>query len=55
MVYLYASWKELEPAEGVFAFDAWEGRAWSAPEARGKHVVFRVFVDCPSRPSGLPD
>ena len=55
MVYSYASWKELEPEEGRFAFDRWDAKAWSRPEANGKHVVFRVFVDYPRRPSGLPD
>ena len=55
MVYHYASWKELEPTEGNFDFDGWERRAWAKPAARGKHVVFRVYVDYPGRPSGLPD
>jgi hypothetical protein len=40
MVFLYLSWKELEPEEGRYAFDRWERLAWSAPEAVGKHVVF---------------
>ena len=55
MVFTYAPWKDLEPEEGRFAFDRWEVTAWSVPEARGKHVVLRVFVDYPSKPSGLPD
>ncbi len=55
MVFQYASWKDLEPVEGQFAFEAWERRAWSVPEARGKHVVFRIYVDYPGKPSGLPD
>lgn len=55
MVFLYLPWKELEPEEGRYAFDRWERLAWSAPEAVGKHVVFRVYVDYPSKPSGLPD
>ena len=55
MVFLYAPWKELEPEEGHFAFDKWERTAWSVPEARGKHVVLRIHIDYPSKPSGLPD
>ena len=55
MVYHYVSWRELEPVRGVYAFDAWERRAWDVPAGRGKHVVFRVYVDYPGKPSGLPD
>ena len=55
MVYLDASWKDLEPTEGQYAFDAWEKKGWSAPLARGKHIVFRPYIDYPSRPSGMPD
>lgn len=55
MVFLYASWKDLEPEEGRFAFDRWEERAWTAPAAAGKHVVFRVSIDYPRKPTGLPD
>ena len=55
MVYQYVSWKELEPTEGRYDFDAWERRAWFVPEGRGKHVVFRPYVDYPGKPSGLPD
>lgn len=54
MAFLYAPWTELEPREGEYAFEAWERRAWSVPEAVGKHVVFRIFVDYPSKPPGLP-
>ena len=55
MVFLYAPWKDLEPEEGRYDFERWEAKSWSEPAARGKHVVFRVFVDYPGRPSGLPD
>ena len=24
------------------------------PQAKGKHVVLRIFIDYPSKPSGLP-
>ncbi len=55
MVFLYAPWIDLEPVEGKFAFDRWERRSWSTEKAKGKHVVFRVYIDYPSRPSGLPE
>ena len=55
MVFLYVSWKQLEPDEGRFAFERWEQTAWGVPEAKGKHVVLRVYIDYPARPSGLPD
>ncbi len=55
LVYQYVSWKELEPREGDYQISAWESRAWSRPLARGKHVVFRVYLDMPGKPSGVPD
>src|SRR6478609_507932 len=55
MVFLYASWRELEPHEGDYRFAEWEKRVWEAPSARGRHVVFRVYVDYPTRPSGIPE
>jgi len=55
MVFQYVSWKELEPVEGRYAFEDWEKRKWSHPRASGKHVVLRVYVDYPSKSSGLPD
>ena len=54
MVFQYVSWKELEPVEGKYDFEAWE-KKWGHPRAIGKHVVLRVYVDYPSKPSGLPD
>lgn len=54
MVFLYVPWSELEPTRGHYAFGAWERRAWNAGTARGKRVVFRVYVDYPAKPSGLP-
>jgi len=54
MVYQYVSWRELEPVEGEFRFDEWE-KTWQDERAQGKHIVFRVYVDYPSLPSGLPD
>jgi len=54
MVFQYVSWKELEPTEGEFRFDEWE-KTWEVDEATGKHIIFRVYVDYPSLPSGLPE
>jgi len=55
MVFQYVSWKELEPIEGMYAFEAWERKKWAHPRAIGKHVVLRVYVDYPTKSSGLPD
>jgi len=55
MVYHYVSWKELEPTPGRYDFDGWERQAWNIPQGQGKHIVFRVYVDYPGKPSGLPD
>ncbi|GAA4445150.1 DUF4832 domain-containing protein [Novipirellula rosea] len=54
MVFQYVSWRELEPVQGDFQFDEWE-KTWDVQAAKGKHILFRVYVDYPSLPSGLPD
>lgn len=54
MVFQYISWRELEPAEGDFRFEDWE-RKWEVPAAKDKHIIFRVYIDYPSLPSGLPE
>ena len=54
MVFQYISWAELEPSENDFRFDAWE-KTWNVEAATGKHIIFRVYVDYPTKPSGLPD
>lgn len=54
MAYVDASWKELEPSEGDYRFAEWEKKKWDAPEAKGKHIVFRVWMDYPNQPSGVP-
>lgn len=54
MVFQYISWRELEPVEKDFRFEQWE-KTWNEGAAEGKHVIFRVYVDYPSKPSGLPD
>lgn len=53
MVFQYVSWDELEPVEGDFRFEEWE-QSWDSQAARDKHIVFRVYVDYPREPSGLP-
>ncbi len=44
--------------ENEFQFEQWE-KTWDADEhggsGVGKHVIFRVYIDYPSLPSGLPD
>jgi len=54
MAFQYVAWRELEPAEGAFRFAEWE-KSWDSPAGRDKHIVFRVYVDYPRKPSGLPD
>lgn len=54
MVFSYVSWKTLEPVEGDYRFDEWE-QTWNVKRAEGKHIIFRVYVDYPSLPSGLPE
>lgn len=54
MVYFYVSWKDLEPEQGEYRFEEWE-QTWDVSEAQDKHIVFRVYVDYPSMPSGMPD
>ena len=54
MVFQYVSWKELEPEKGIYRFDEWEQK-WNSAAAKGKHVIFRVYIDYPTKPLGLPD
>jgi len=54
MVFQYISWRELEPTEGDFRFEEWEN-SWDGKASKDKHVIFRVYVDYPKKPSGLPD
>ncbi len=53
MVYFYVPWSQLEPSPGEYRFDHWE-QTWNVPAAERKHIVFRVYVDYPGKPSGLP-
>lgn len=54
MVFQYVSWRDLEPLEGDYRFERWE-QSWDVPAARDKHILFRVYIDYPSKKSGLPD
>lgn len=54
MVFQYISWRELEPNRGDFRFDEWE-RKWDEGAGKGKHIVLRMYIDYPTKPSGLPD
>ena len=55
MVFLYVPWRQLEPAEGRYAFAEWEKEAWGHPVAVGKHVVLRVYADYPKNPPAMPE
>lgn len=54
LVYKSATWRELEPSEGVYKFDEWVNRDWMTPFAKDRHVVMRVMLDYPSRPPMIP-
>jgi len=54
MTYQYVSWRDLEPERGVYRFAEWERENWDSPNARGKHVVFRLYLDYPNLPVGVP-
>lgn len=55
MVFHYVPWRQLEPTEGQYAFEAWEKQTWETPIAAGKHVVLRVYADYPRKLSAIPD
>ena len=54
MAYHYATWRELEPKEGEFAFDAWEAKTFRAGLSKARRVVLRVQMDYPNQPVGVP-
>jgi hypothetical protein len=54
MAYFYVSWRELEPERGRYRFAEWEASKWENPNARGKHLVFRLYLDYPNLPVGVP-
>lgn len=53
MAYFYVSWARLEPKRGEYAFAEWE-RHWNNPKAKGKHIIFRLYLDYPGLPCGVP-
>ena len=55
MVFLYVPWRRLEPEEGRYRFEEWEQTDWNQPAARGKRVVFRVYLDYPRHRTGVPE
>lgn len=54
MAYVSASWRDLEPTPGKYAFATWEANSWNTPLAKGKPVVMRVFLDYPAQPIAVP-
>jgi hypothetical protein len=55
MVFQYVPWSRLEPREGEYRFKEWEDESWNVARAKGKHIIFRVYIDYPKLPSGMPD
>jgi len=54
MSYADAAWSDLEPKEGEYRFAEWERDKWNPPLAKGKHIVFRVWMDYPNVSAGVP-
>lgn len=54
MAYFYVSWRELEPERGRYRFAEWEQSRWESTNARGKHIVMRLYLDYPNLPTGVP-
>lgn len=54
MVFQYVPWNQLEPVENQFHFEEWE-KSWDVGLAQNKHIIFRVYIDYPEKPSGLPE
>ena len=49
LVYANLTWAELEPEEGVYAFEAFEERMhFDAWREQGKHLVLRFVMDTPT-------
>jgi hypothetical protein len=55
MAFHYVPWRELEPNEDDYRFDAMEAKYWQTDLAIDKPIIFRVFLDYPGRPTGLPN
>ena len=55
MNFWYVSWRELEPNPQDYRFAEWE-QSWdkTQPDTRENHVVFRVYLDYPGQPTGVP-
>ncbi len=54
LFFSYRSWRDLEPVEGQYQFEAWESDVWDYWVRRGMKAVFRVYLDYPGRPIGVP-
>ncbi|MER3473235.1 MAG: hypothetical protein C4335_04225 [Armatimonadota bacterium] len=54
MAYFSVSWRELEPERGRYRFAKWEQSRWESRNARGKHIVMRLYLDYPNLPTGVP-
>jgi hypothetical protein len=55
MNFWYVSWRELEPNPQDYRFAQWE-QSWdqTRPDTRENHGVFRVYLDYPGQPTGVP-
>ena len=53
MAFVYSPWSDLEPVAGQFRFDRLDA-LMEHPLAKSKPVVLRIYLDYPTRPSGVP-
>jgi len=55
MNFWYVSWRELEPNPQDYRFAQW-AQSWdkTQPDTRENHGVFRVYLDYPGQPTGVP-
>jgi hypothetical protein len=54
MNFWYVSWRELEPNPQDYRFQQFEQQWDVSSLTRSNHVVFRVYLDYPGRPTGVP-
>ena len=54
LFFSYRSQGELEPEEGKFDFESWENEVWQHWTDQGMKAIFRVHLDYPGRPIGIP-
>ena len=49
MVFAYQRWKDTEPVQGRYEFDAWDAKNLQYWTDRGFHVILRLELDYPRK------